>query len=127
MAARWAANHIGSLFFLVTNLWPTIAPAGTPRVVRISGDADACPNPTAVAAALAPLLPKDRVTTESIGDFAVAVQVVDLGSRYRVSVAGSDRDFSDETRSCDDRAQAAAVFAAVLIEPPTVAIPERLA
>lgn len=50
----------------------------------------------------------------------MTLEVADLGRRYRVSIAGESREYGDESRDCQERARAAAVFAAITLEPPEI-------
>jgi len=83
-----------------------------------------CPNPEAVATALSRLLPH-RFIDSAQGDSAqgplgITVQLSEADTRYSVVVGGTERRLEDPTRSCQDRAQAAAVFAALVLEPPAL-------
>ncbi|HEY3592402.1 MAG TPA: hypothetical protein VGL13_00950, partial [Polyangiaceae bacterium] len=49
-------------------------------------------------------------------------RVVDLGDRFRVSVAGHSREYEDATRDCAERARIAAVFLALTLSPPEIPI-----
>ena len=87
----------------------------TLAAVEIVGDEGGCPSPARVAAVLQPLLPNFVVDLEEKPG-AVRAAVSDLGLRYRVTVGDRDREFSDAERNCNERAHAAAVFMALVIE-----------
>jgi hypothetical protein len=81
-----------------------------------------CPNADQVSAALDYLLKEsgNATGTDAVPP-APTLVVVDLGSRYQVSLAGQTRAYEDPARDCAERARVAAVFAAVTMEPPEVA------
>src|SRR5579871_888246 len=88
------------------------ARAAAATELRVSVTPDACPSPKALAGALAHAVPGARVVFDPAG----AIEVIDLGDRYRVKAAGRERQFVDRARRCDERARAAAVFVAIELE-----------
>jgi hypothetical protein len=86
---------------------------------------DACPSPAMVAAALHRVFPE--VAIVSAGPGLPSVAVAELGAVFRVEVAGEARSFSDAARRCVERANTAAAFASLVLDPPEVdiALPER--
>jgi hypothetical protein len=84
--------------------------------------APACPSAELLREALRAHLSRFEVTTEPVAD-SIPLEVLDLGARYRVVVGGVARDFDDAGRDCAERAAAATVFAALILEPPAVEEP----
>ena len=81
-----------------------------------------CPNADRVTAALDYLLRGFGSLPETDPvPLSPTLVVVDLGSRYQVSLAGQTRAYEDPARDCEERARVAALFAAVTMEPPEVA------
>jgi hypothetical protein len=72
-----------------------------------------CPRGADVDAALAQLLRK-KVDPPA----ASTVTVRDLGANWSVEVAGRSAAYSDPARDCSERTRIAAVFAALVLEPP---------
>jgi hypothetical protein len=74
-----------------------------------------CPSAQALTAALGAALG---------GEAKIAVaeipRVSDEGDRFSVVALGQSRQFADPTRDCDERARAAAVFIALVLNPPIV-------
>lgn len=94
------------------------------------GDERACPAPSQVAALLGSLLRGTKIVTspEPPGNprrNAAAgpddATISDDGSRFRVEIAGRERVFSDPERDCIERARQAAVFVALVLDPPLLA------
>ena len=79
-----------------------------------------CPNPTEVRVELARLIPSMVVKTSGDEPNLETVKLADFGSRYAVSVGGTDRLFVDEGRRCDDRVHAVALAIAMALEPPEI-------
>jgi hypothetical protein len=101
----------------------TPAEAAPPLQVQSEGT---CPNAEQASAALNYLLKESGNTTGS--DTASAAQtlvLVDLGPRYQVALDGQTREYEDPVRDCEERARVAAVFAAMILEPPEVAARAR--
>lgn len=72
-----------------------------------------CPDRAAVRAALSALVGRaDFVENER-----ATLDLADLGDRYRVTVNGQSREYSDPARDCQARAQVAAVFTALVLNP----------
>jgi len=88
-------------------------PLGHAAIVDSDGD---CPASAEVDAALAQLL---RAGSGS----SAAVTVRDLGTSWTVQVAGRSATYSDPGRNCLERTRIAAVFAALVLEPPDVGDP----
>jgi hypothetical protein len=77
-----------------------------------------CPRSVEVDAALAQLLSAKSGRTSS-----AAVTVRDLGTSWTVQVAGRSATYSDPDRNCPERTKIAAVFAALVLEPPDLGEP----
>src|SRR5689334_15407552 len=89
-----------------------------PRVL-LEGDAAGCPSPRALGEALTRLIPSVEVTSASeAGVFRV--EITDLGKRYRLRVGGGDRELAEPARRCEERARAAAVLVALVLQPPSL-------
>ena len=94
---------------------PTAAvpdPGGAPLA-----PAAACPAHEAVLAALRKLGARDDPDRLATLALDAELVIADLGSRFRVSVAGRTRDYEDAARDCDRRARLGAVFAALVLAP----------
>jgi hypothetical protein len=83
--------------------------------VDSSGD---CPAGADVDAALAQLL-----SAKSDRSSLATVTVRDLGTTWSVRVAGRSATYSDPDRNCPERTKIAAVFAALVLEPPDIENP----
>jgi len=88
----------------------TLVVAGSPRA---HAEGEACPSRASVGRALAELASKDP------GEFPLEealseLELADDGARYRVSVGGHTREYTDADRDCDRRARVAAVFIALV-------------
>jgi len=100
--------------------WLVLASALVPRLGQAAmvdsvGD---CPRSADVDAALAQLLSAKSDRTSS-----AAVMVRDLGTSWTVQVAGRSATYSDPDRNCPERTKIAAVFAALVLEPPDIVEP----
>lgn len=125
-----AAKPISVLVLVLTFVSPARAPAAAPvsAGVNIVGNDDACPSPLAVALALQRLLTHTTVTPTLVDTPAPAergrtVHIIDLGRRHIVMIEGHRREFVDDLKQCAERAKVAAVFIALVVEPPVVAAP----
>ena len=106
-----ARRYLGWLI-LASVLHPQAARAAA---VDSSGD---CPAGADVDAALAQLL-----SAKSDRSSLATVTVRDLGTAWSVHVAGRSATYSDPDRNCPERTKIAAVFAALVIEPPDIENP----
>src|SRR5438067_1087137 len=102
---------------MLVALLPDAGVAQARETVRISGPSE-CPPAADVARELRSILPRMRVVVAPNGPSEVRIS--DERSRYRIAVAGSERELVDEGRRCEDRARAAAVVVALALEPPAV-------
>ena len=107
------------------------AKAAPARVVSItgagSGTDDGCPSPAAVGAALHAILPGVTITSDPTSA-SLRVELSDDGLAFHVAAGADARDFSDGSRRCGERANEAAVFVALALDPPSVAeapVPRR--
>jgi hypothetical protein len=80
-----------------------------------------CPTREAVGVAVHALLSQSRVDPRSV---ETTIEVQDLGERYVVTVKGRTREYTDEAHDCARRARVAAVFVALTLAPPDIALPE---
>ncbi len=79
--------------------------------------AGACPDRDSVAAELAPALAHKSPDADPLpADF----RLVDLGGAFEVTAAGQTRRYADPARDCAERARDAAVFVALMLNPPTL-------
>jgi hypothetical protein len=97
------------------------AHAAPPSTLRVAGEESACPAPSQVATVLRRLLRRTEVMTDA--GPADEAAIVDQGPQFRVTVAAQERAFADPQRACAERAQNAAVFIALVLDPPTIAEP----
>ena len=88
---------------------------GQAAAIDFPGD---CPAGADVDAALAQLL-----SAKSDRSSSAAVTVRDLGTTWSVRVAGRSATYSDPVRNCPERTKIAAVFAALVLEPPDMGDP----
>src|SRR5207247_2392750 len=95
---------------------PAAAAPDPPASITVGGSGE-CPARGAVARALAALLPEMRVTPGEAGAGGLLVTVGDEGERYRIRIGEVERLLTDAARRCDDRAHAAAVVIALLVNP----------
>jgi hypothetical protein len=91
--------------------------------LRLLTDSE-CPGSDAVETELKLLLP--QVTFDGSAD-ARLISIYDLGARYRVAVAGQQRELVDEARACAERARAAAAFVFLVLHPPSLPPPIAMA
>jgi hypothetical protein len=87
------------------------------------GEETACPTPAQIVTVLRRLLPRTKVTAESGPAAPADAAIKDEGSQYRVSIAGQEREFVDHARQCAERARHAAVFVALVLDPPMIPEP----
>jgi len=97
---------------LASSFHPRLAQAAT---VDAAGD---CPAGADIDAALAQLLSTEAGRTSS-----AAITVRDLGATWSVHVAGRSATYSDPDRNCSERTKVAAVFVALVLEPPDIGEP----
>jgi hypothetical protein len=97
------------------------ARAAPPSTLRVAGAEGACPAPGQVVTVLQRLLVRTQVTADAgtVGPNDAVID--DQGSQFRVTVAGQERSFVDPARGCAERAQHAAVFVALVLDPPMIA------
>ena len=100
-----------------------VAHAEPPSYLRVAGEESACPAPSQVATVLKRLLRRTEVTAEVGPAGSDDASIFDQGSQFRVTVAGQERSFVDPARGCAERAQHAAVFVALVLDPPTIGEP----
>jgi hypothetical protein len=119
---RGLASVLGRVSALIAGLaFAEFAHAAPPPALRVVGEEGACPSPTQVAFVLKRLLRQTRVTSESAAPLPDDAAIVDRGTEFRVTIAGQERSFADPARGCAERAQNAAVFVALMLDPPMIA------
>jgi len=94
------------------------------------GGPSTCPLPDAVWTELGTLVPRDRLNARlrAVGGHSgPVVQIIDLGTPYRVIAAGRVREYRDETHDCAYRARIVAVFVALAIDPAEISMEEPTA
>jgi len=77
-----------------------------------------CPTNQAFADALRSIFPDVAIRGEHGDD--LRVELVGSSDRYRVVAGTTEREFVDPSMRCDERARNAAVFVALVLEPPVV-------
>ena len=97
-----------------------LAQADPPPSLRVMGP-DACPTAKQVATVLERMLPRTKITAESGPPGASEATVSDQGTHFLVTVGGQERSFVDGGRQCTERARHAAVFVALVVDPPAIA------
>jgi len=112
---------LGAASALTTNLVPLRAAYGAPPPsLRVVGQDAACPTASQVATMLERMLPRTKITADGGPSGAAEATVSDQGAHFRVTVAGQERSFDDGTRQCAERARHAAVFVALVLDPPLI-------
>ena len=101
------------------------AGAAPPPSVRMVGEEASCPTPAQVVTVLRRLLPRTKVTAESGQPAREDAAIADEGAQYRVTIAGQERSFVDGARQCAERARHAAVFVALVLDPPMIPEPSE--
>jgi hypothetical protein len=96
--------------------WSEAARAGAPSELRIAADGR-CPAGDRVQRQLVPLLAETAVFTGEREGIETA-WVADQGQRFSVKVRHVERVIQDEARDCEERARIAAVFIALVVDPP---------
>lgn len=115
------------------------APQSMARSSPFIGGTSTCPSPASVWTELGTLVPTERLDAYQANRVArspmesnppPAVEIVDLGLKFRVLAGGRAREYRDDAQDCTYRARVAAVFvalavdpAAVLAEPPPPPVP----
>lgn len=113
-------------FVSASALLASVAPiaaahAEPPPSLRVAGEDAACPTAKQVATVLERMLPRTKITAEPGKVGASDVTVSDQGAHFRVTVAGQERSFDDGAHQCAERARHAAVFVALIVDPPAIA------
>src|SRR5690606_20898140 len=91
---------------------------GAPLRVSILSDG-ACPAATEVVRHLRRSLTDAAVLVHPAPATDV-VEIADNGDHYTIKARDEERDIQDLLRDCDERARVAAVFAAMILDPPTI-------
>jgi hypothetical protein len=90
--------------------------------VTVSVTADGCPDPALLQQKLDPLLGAQTRVAVTSGPLERSAEqhaaVHDLGERYTIELDGLQREFTDPTRDCVERARVAAVFIALNLKTP---------
>jgi hypothetical protein len=110
--------HPGALLAVAASTFALSGPVRADPSVIVTGRADACPAPAAVAAALAAVAPGERVEVGA-PEQAASARIDDLGPRYRVQVGQAARTIEDPGRDCKERARVAAIVVALTLFPPS--------
>ncbi|HMJ55639.1 MAG TPA: hypothetical protein VK540_26370 [Polyangiaceae bacterium] len=95
--------------------------ADPPPSLRVVGQDAACPTAAQVATVLERMLPRTKITADTGSPGAAEATVSDQGVRFRVTIAGQERSFDDGAHQCTERARHAAVFVAMVVDPPAIA------
>jgi hypothetical protein len=111
-AASWLVASVASL---------SLAHADPPPALRVVGQEAGCPTASQVATLLERMLPRTKIIADPGPPGAADATVSDQGAHFRVTVAGQERSFDDGTRQCAERARHAAVFVALVLDPPAIA------
>ncbi len=78
----------------------------------------ACPRADAVWSALRPVVSSDNAPQDGLAApllSAPTIEIVDLGSAFRVGVNGRQREYRDDSRDCERRARVAAIFVGIAL------------
>lgn len=103
----------------IVAVWSARA-AALPKAVLVTGAGSSCPAAAAVAQELQRTWPHLPIRVETGPPSSARVEIEDLGLSYRVLVQGAGRRFNDPQRKCRERTRAAAVFAALVLDPPAL-------
>jgi hypothetical protein len=76
---------------------------------------NACPSRAAVESAVAELGSRERSAPGLDERTRQSLELTDLGTRFRVALAGRTREYADEERDCERRTRLAAVFIALVL------------
>jgi hypothetical protein len=120
MRRNWAIALGAASSLLASSVSMRAAHADPPSSLRIVGQGAACPTATQVATVLERMLPRTKVTADTGPASPADVTVSDEGARFRVTVAGQERSFDDGAHQCAERARHAAVFIALVVDPPAI-------
>ena len=120
MRVGWAIPFGAASGLIAAVLPMTAAHADPPSSLRVVGQDTGCPSAKQVAAVLERMLPRTKVTAEAGSPTAAETTVSDQGARFRVTVAGQERSFDDGAHQCAERARHAAVFVALVLDPPAI-------
>ena len=90
---------------------------GGPEVF-VRADEAGCPSPALMRADLSRVLHRHTIVVVPSTSAAIAVTVGDRGDLYRVTIGEQTASYHDEGQPCGERARRAAVFAALVLEPP---------
>jgi hypothetical protein len=82
-----------------------------------------CPGREAVGQAVRALLSRTK-STAGVESVERELVIQDLGERYTVEIRGRKREYADDARDCAKRARVSAVFVALTVAPPDIALPE---
>ncbi|MES1210520.1 MAG: hypothetical protein ABUS79_31660 [Pseudomonadota bacterium] len=83
-----------------------------------------CPTRDAVAQAVAQAIPPAlHDGAPAPGELPAAVQITDLGDAFEVAVGAEVQRYADPARDCAERARVAAVFVALVLNPPAAPAP----
>ena len=118
MRCKRAIGAAGAL--TASALQVPLAYADPPQSLRVMGQ-DACPTAKQVATVLERMLPRTKITADTGPPGAAEATVSDQGTHFQVTVAGQERSFVDGGRQCAERARHAAVFVALVVDPPAIA------
>jgi hypothetical protein len=113
------ASVIASGILLLT----TPVAGAPPPSLRIVGDNRGCPTPEQIATMLERVLVRTKVAADTGLPGPGDASVSDEGPHFRVQVAGQERSFVDAAGNCLERARHAAVFVALIVDPPLVPEP----
>lgn len=95
-------------------------PPDTRAPPPIGGEARNCPTRDSVAAAVSSAVAHLRQGLDPLpSDF----RIVDLGDAFEVTAGGQVQRYADAARDCAERARVAAVFVALELNPPSLALP----
>jgi hypothetical protein len=95
------------------------ASAKVTHAVAVHGTASSCPSPEAFAAALRAIFPDVLIGS----DAGLRVELSDAGPAWHITAGAAERTFTDGEARCDERARNAAVFVALVLEPPQISLP----
>jgi hypothetical protein len=81
------------------------------------GGTSLCPTADATWQELLTLVPREHLDLRLAGASEGAIQIEDLGGKFRISVLHRAREYREEARDCAHRARMASIFAALIIDP----------
>jgi hypothetical protein len=108
---------------VVLGLTLAASPAAADHAIVVDGGSSGCPSVQAFSAALGEIIGDVRIVSGATAG-ALHVEISDEHTAYRIRVGATERAFTEPANDCAERARKAAVFVALILEPPIVDLAE---